>query len=155
MHIRIAVESDLPELADLFTGTVQNLAPQYYTPEQVAAWAASPADPEKFRDFILQPTTFVAEMDRIVGFAGVTETGYVASLFVHADFQRQGVGSQLLTQIFLYAEQHSIDRLYTAASAFSRPLFEKFGFTVYERERVARNGVWFERDLMQRFSSVS
>ncbi len=149
MLIRYAVESDLSELADLFTGTVQKIAPQYYMPEQVAAWAASPANSDKFHAWILDATTFVAVTDRIVGFAGLMETGYVASLYVHADCQRQGIGSQLLTQILIYAEQHSIDRLYTAASAFSRPLFEKFGFTVYEQERVERNGVWFERDLMQ------
>lgn len=154
MLIRYAATSDLVELAALFTDSIQKTAPQYYTPAQVAAWASAPANPEEFRAFILEPTTFVAVTDRIVGFAGVTPTGYVASLFVQADCQRQGIGSQLLTQILIYAEQHSIDRLYTAASAFSRPLFEKFGFTVYERERVVRNGVWFERDLMQRCHPV-
>lgn len=51
--IRKATESDLPELTRLFADSVQKIALQRYSPEQVAAWAATPSNPERFRQFIL------------------------------------------------------------------------------------------------------
>ncbi|HEY9663479.1 MAG TPA: GNAT family N-acetyltransferase [Allocoleopsis sp.] len=155
LSIRTATIADIAALAQLFTHTVETVAPQSYSPEQVQAWAKTPADLERFQRFILEVTTFVAVLDgRIVGFAGVAETGYLASLYTHSDYQRQGIGSELLKAVLEYAQAHQIERLYTEASEFSKPLFEKFGFAVYEIEQVNRGGVWFNRSLMQRWLSA-
>ena len=104
MTIRLANESDLPELANLFRQTVLNNAPEHYTAAQTKAWAAS-ADTERFRSLILDVNTFVAFDDSgIVGFAGIGGDGHVASAYVRGDRIRQGVGSTLMNALLAYAQ---------------------------------------------------
>ena len=150
--IKTAIESDLPALAKLFDDSVRRIAPQKYSPEQVDAWAASAMDTKFFSKFVLESTTFIAEEnDLILGFGGITTAGQITSLYVRGDFNRKGVGSKLLKKIIEYARTNKCDRLYTEASEFSKPLFEKFGLEVYEEEEVIRNGIQFQRYLMQKF----
>lgn len=148
--VRRAIEADLPALAELYTHSVVTVGPKVYTPEQVRMWASSPCDAEAFRRLILGVTTFVAQSaGRPVGFCGVADDGHIASLYVHGDHVRQGIGSQLLRAALDHARAREMGRLYTEANPFSKPLFEKFGFEVYGTERVDRGGVTFERYLMQ------
>ena len=153
MIIRMAIKADIPALATLFENSVRQIASQQYSPEQVLAWANSSQDTESFSKFILEATTFVAEANNLIlGFGGINKTGYLSSLYVRGDYNRQGIGSQLLDRIIEYARVNNIYRLYTEASEFSKPLFGKFGFETYEEEEVKRNGVIFHRYLMQKFS---
>ena len=151
MKIRVATESDIPELAKLYRDSVTAIAKEYYSPEQVATWAASSRNTEGFKKFILEATTFLAEKsDKILGFSGVENDGHVASIYVRPGYFRQGIGTRLLEVVVEHAQIHNIPQLYSEASEFSKPLFEKFGFQNYDIERVNRNGVWFERYLMRR-----
>ncbi len=151
MKIRVATESDLAELAELYRYSVLAIAPQYYQAEQVQMWASFPSSPEWGRDFILKPVTFVAETNnQILGFSGLEPDGHVASLYVHGDHGRQGIGSSLLTAVLDFAHTQQITHLHTEASEVSKPLFEKFGFQVHETEQALRNGVQFQRYLMRK-----
>jgi putative acetyltransferase len=151
MKIRAATASDIPELAALYRHSVKAIAPQRYSTEQVEAWAYFPSDTESFRNFILEPTTFIAEAGgTISGFSGVEENGHIASLYVHGDYNRQGIGSRLLEAVIEYAKINKIPRLYTEASQFSRALFEKFEFQISGTDKVMREGAWFQRYLMEK-----
>lgn len=151
MKIRVATTSDIPELATVYRHSVEAIAPQRYSSEQVEAWTCFPSDTESFRNFILEPTTFVAETEgMILGFSGVEENGHITSLYVHGDYNRQGIGSLLLGIVIKYAKSHKIPRLYTEASEFSCALFKKFGFQIYDTEEVMRKGVYFKRYLMEK-----
>jgi putative acetyltransferase len=150
MNVRIAQESDLVELAELFRQSVLSTAPQCYTPEQTQAWA-SLADGDRFRQLILQPTTYVLTDDTgILGFAGIAADGYVASTYVRSDCIHQGLGSKLMQVILDHANRNKIHRLYAEASEFSLGLFKKFGFHLYDTEVVERHGVQFKRYLVER-----
>jgi putative acetyltransferase len=152
MNIRLAQESDLPELAELFRQSVLSTAPQRYTPNQIQAWASSATDADSFRRLILEPTTYVAtDSTGIVGFAGISSDGHVASTYVRGDRIRQGVGSMLMQVILDHANRNDIRRLYTEASEFSLGLFKKFDFQLYDTEVVERRGVQFMRYLMERY----
>ena len=151
MIVRTAISSDIPVLAELYHHSVREIAPQQYSPAQVAAWAAFATDTESFRRFILEATTFIAEENNLIlGFGGITVEGHLTSLYVRGDYNRKGVGSKLLTEILEYARIHQCDRIYGEASEFSKPLFEKFGFETYGEEEVEKNGILFHRYLMQR-----
>ncbi|MEO1208909.1 MAG: GNAT family N-acetyltransferase [Cyanobacteria bacterium J06638_20] len=154
MSIRIAQITDIPELATLFHQTVCTHGPQYYSLEQTRAWAASGADTPAFRQFILSVTTFVMEdATGIVGFAGISKTGHVASAYVRRDRLRQGIGSALMNPVMDYAQAQKIPRLYAEASEFSLGLFQKFGFRVYDTEVVKRAEVQFKRYLVERMTA--
>ena len=152
MNIRLASEADLPTLAQLYRQTVLVNAPQYYSAAQTRMWAAAPADADHFHRFVLAANTFVAESDRgILGFAGIREDGHVASAYVRHDCIRQGIGSALMQAVLSYAQSRNIGRLYAEASEFSLGLFKKFGFRLYDTEVVMRQGVEFERYLVERY----
>jgi putative acetyltransferase len=149
--IRQANKPDVPELAALYRQTVLAHAPQFYTPEQVKTWASFGANTRRFRRFILEVTTFVAVDDTgILGFSGVGEDGHVASVYVRHDCVRQGIGSRLMQEVLRHAKQKNIPRLYAEASPFSLGLFIKFGFHRYATETIDRNGIRFERYLVER-----
>ncbi|HEY9848355.1 MAG TPA: GNAT family N-acetyltransferase [Leptolyngbyaceae cyanobacterium] len=150
MNIRIAEESDIPELAALYEKTVLAIAPQRYSQAQTEMWASF-ASNASFHEFILNPTTFVATDETgIVGFAAIAEDGHVNSAYVRCDRIHQGIGSTLMQHVLDYAKNHNIQRLYAEASEFSLGLFKKFGFHLYDTEIVDRQGVKFKRYLVER-----
>ena len=98
LNICIATADDVDELAELFVDSVRSAGPRGYTPRQVDSWAASASDRERFQEFILKPTTYIAiDESGPVGFCGIEANGHIASLYLRGDRQRQGIGTQLLT----------------------------------------------------------
>jgi putative acetyltransferase len=151
MQFRLAKATDLAELATLFCETVQHHAPQYYTDEQTQAWASTALDWDRFQKTLFSVTTYVACDDTdILGFAGLGQDGWIASVYVRHDRLGQGIGSALMTQILAQAQRDRLPRLYGEASEFSVGLFTKFGFQQYDIEMVERNGVTFTRYLMEK-----
>ncbi len=150
MNIRIAKESDLVELSDLYRQTVLINAPQHYSPAQTKMWASFSSNTRHFHQFIFAGTTYVAVGEtEILGFAGIGEEGHVLSTYVKHDCLHQGIGSALMHNVIDHAHTHHIRRLYAEASEFSLGLFQKFGFCVYDTERIERNGVQFDRYLVE------
>lgn len=151
MNLRTATAADLPTLATLYRKTVLVNGPQHYTAAQTNAWAAVDAASDRFRQFILEVTTYLAENDLgIVGFAGIGDDGHVASAYVRHDCLHQGIGSVLMQTVLTHAQEKQIPRLYAEASEFSLGLFKKFGFSQYDTEVVEHNGVEFTRYLVER-----
>lgn len=151
MIVRSATGLDVWALADLYREAALRAGPEYYSPRQVRAWAAFADETDAFRDFILKATTIVAEeMGRIVGFGGLEPSGHIASLYVHPDRFRHGVGSALLTALIDMAVAREIPRLFAETNLMSRPLFERFGFDVVGVETVARADATFERYIVER-----
>lgn len=152
MKIRIAQAWDSPELAKLYQETVLAIAPQFYSDAQTRSWASFAEDRVGFRTFILSGTTFVAvDETGILGFAGIADDGHILSAYVRRDRIHQGIGSRLMEILLDYAKCHRIQRLYAEASEFSLGLFKRFGFQVYNTEIVERQGVEFQRYLVERF----
>lgn len=151
VHMRTATVGDVPALAHVFEEAARRLGPQHYDAAQVASWAAFPSETEAFHAFIVQAHTLVAEVDgAVVGFGGIHDDGYLASLYTHPDHGRKGIGTLLLGALLDRARDRNVRRVFTAASAFSRPLFERHGFILDEVEVVERRGAVFHRFRMSR-----
>ena len=149
MTITIAREEDIPRLRDIYLDAVTTIGPARYSPAQVQAWVQFVDGIKEFRNFILDGTTFVAEVDETpVGFCGIADDGHVLSVYVRGSCARQGVGSMLLAQALEHGKRNSISEFYAEASAFSLPLFRKFGFLITGKERVVQYGAEFERYLV-------
>jgi putative acetyltransferase len=148
MIIREVTEADVSTLASLFMDAVQAAGPSYYSAAQVEVWTAF-AEAESFREFVLVPSSLVAEDETgPIGFTGMEPDGHVTALYVRSDRMRRGVGSVLLTAVVNLARERNITRFYAEASKVSRPVFERAGFRVAEVETVERHGVLFERYRM-------
>ena len=151
MQIREANNGDLTRLARLYEASVRALGPQRYTPEQIEAWATFARNRTAFTAKFADALCLAAEDNgEIAGFVTLEPVGVIGLLYVHPDRARQGVGSALLTAAIDRARQAGIERLTTIASQFSRLLFERHGFAIYQTENADHNGAIFHRYLMQR-----
>ncbi len=150
IEFRIATEGDVVPLAELYADSVSTAGPQFYTPAQVDSWASSVANIDRFREFILKPTTYVAtDESGPIGFCGIEQDGHVASVYLRGDRQREGIGTRLIKVVLDHAAQSQIERLYAEASEFSLPLFLKMGFLSVGTETVEHNGSTFVRHLVE------
>ncbi|WP_201786746.1 GNAT family N-acetyltransferase [Serratia symbiotica] len=87
-------------LRKVFHSAVHHLAHQYYSPEQINAWAPNTYDVQEWnkRINILKP--FVAEINgNILGYADLQPSGYIDHFFVTSSHARQGIGNALMLHL--------------------------------------------------------
>lgn len=66
--------------------------------------------------------------------------GYIDSLYVHPDFQHQGIATALLAELEAWAIAANIDSLSVDASKLSKPLFLAHGFKQLHRSYQEKRG---------------
>lgn len=139
MLIRFYKPSDCEALAVLFYDTVHTVNAKDYTREQLDAWATGTVDLDAWNRSFLKHHTVVAEADgRIVGFGDMDESGYLDRLYVHKNYQREGIAAAICDRL---EKLSASEKFSTHASITVRPFFEKRGFQVVKEQTVKRNGV--------------
>lgn len=94
IQLRAYQSSDCAQLAELFDQTVHTVNASDYTREQLDAWATGQVDLQAWDRSFREHRTIVATVDgMIVGFGDMDRTGYLDRLYVHKDYQRQGIAS--------------------------------------------------------------
>lgn len=128
MLIRKYEASDCKYLAELFYNTVHSINIKDYTEEQLNAWATGIVDLEKWNQSLLSHFSVVAvEEGSIIGFGGIDKTGDIDRLYVHKDYQNQGIATKIcdkLESIF------DVDKITTHASITAKHFFEKRWYKV-------------------------
>jgi putative acetyltransferase len=149
---RLATAADVAALAALYRDTALALGPQVYSAAQVAAWARSADDAERFKRYILDAGTWVAgDACGPTGFCGIAmhdDVGEVHSLYVRAALTRQGLGTALLAHAMVQARARGAVRFEAWATPFSKPVFERAGFRLERIVAEPYQGVMFERSRM-------
>lgn len=150
--IRSYRAQDCAEIAQLFYNTVHTVNAKDYTPAQLAVWADGNVDLSAWNHSFLSHETAVAVLDdRIVGFGDMDESGYLDRLYVHKDFQREGIA----TRICDWLEERVVSEIYTThASITARPFFVGRGFTVHKEQQVERGGILLTNYVMIRRNNV-
>lgn len=139
MIIRKYKSSDCEYLAELFFQTVHAVNSKDYTIEQLNAWASGNINIGEWDKSFLEHYTVIALDDGIiVGFGDIDNTGYLDRLYVHKDYQGQGVASAICDALEKAAETNKI---ITHASITAKSFFEKRGYTVIKEQQVIRNGI--------------
>ncbi len=147
MFIRNYQPGDCRELADLFYKTVHTINASDYSKEQLDAWASGQVDLAIWNQSFLEHYTLVAvENDTIVGFGDIDKLGYLDRLFVHKDYQGEGVGSAICSRL----EQTVSDKVFTYASITAKGFFTKRGYMVVKEQQVERSGVWLINFVMEK-----
>jgi putative acetyltransferase len=151
MIVRTCQDSDLEPVATLFINTVRHVNSQDYSPEQIAAWAPQTVDLPHWRKRLAGLVVWVAEADgEIVGFCGLRADGYIDLLYVHHEFQRQGVAQALYAAVEAESIRWGMGLLFTDASITARPFFERMGFRVVREQQVEARGVAFRNYAMEK-----
>ena len=104
MQLREYIPSDCAQLAELFYQTVHNVNAKDYTQEQLDAWATGEVDFQAWDESFRTHRTIVAtENGAIVGFGDMDGIGYLDRLYVHKDYQGQGIASAICDELEHFA----------------------------------------------------
>lgn len=147
MKIRTYTPADCPELARLFNDTVHSVNARDYTQPQLDAWATGQVDLAAWNRSFLEHLTLVAVKDgNIVGFGDISREGYLDRLYVHKDYQSQGIATALCDAL----EAAVSGNITTHASITAKPIFEKRGYQVRREQTVFRFGVGLTNFVMEK-----
>lgn len=139
--LRKLSEEDIPVLQTLFRETVLHVNARDYTREEVEDWASCGESAEHMKD-LLARNDYVAvlnEQGEIIGFSSMNAEGYLHSLFVHKDYQRDGVGSLLVSAVEQRAREYGVSEITAEVSLTARPFFEKRGYEVMKIQKRRAN----------------
>lgn len=150
--IRDYQATDLDRLAQVYHDAVLAQGQAAYSAAQVAAWAAFPdLYADEFKAMVAYGYTRVACWQRTpVAFASLCPDHYLALLYVLAEHAGRGLATRLCGELQREAGRRGVTQLTTDASLLSRPVFERCGFRVVERQEVVRGGQVFTRFVMAR-----
>ena len=139
--VRRFAEEDLEDVCRLFMGTVHTVCRMEYSREQVEAWAPPMDEPRRAQwgRSLAEHFTLVAVDDegRVVGF-GDLDGGYLDRLYVHQDFQGQGVAKALASALEAKAAESGEAAITTHASLCAVGFFEGQGYQVKQKQTVER-----------------
>ncbi|MDF2652029.1 MAG: acetyltransferase [Paenibacillus sp.] len=145
MEIRKFQHADIHQIVSLFYETVHSVNKRDYSQEQLDAWA--PKDEVTLRlhawkDSMSQNITYVAEINgRIVGFSDMTLEGHLDRLYIHKNYQGQGIASALVSKLEAEGRSCGLSEVDTEASITAKPFFERHGYEVAQSQVVERRGV--------------
>ena len=150
MQLRKYQPSDYAQLAELFHQTVHSVNAKDYTQEQLDAWATGEVDLQAWdKSFRTHKTIVATESGKIVGFGDMDETGYLDRLYVHKDYQGQGVASAICDELECFAAGKTIT---THAPITAKSFFQHRGYHVVRKQEVIRHGVALTNFVMEKRS---
>jgi len=135
LEIRQAESADIPDITRLFFETIQTVNSKDYTQEEIDDWSSWHLDYDKWKAKIIEQYFIVATFDsRIVGFASLATDGYLDLMYVHKDYQGQGIAGQLLSKLEKKAIEQNNREIYSEVSITAKAFFEKRGFCVKRKQ---------------------
>ncbi|MCM0623785.1 GNAT family N-acetyltransferase [Lysinibacillus sp. OL1_EC] len=145
LHFTNYHDDDLEEILQLFYETVHSVNAKDYSQAQLEAWAPLAIQPVKvatWQKTLRHNKTYVARKHhQIVGFGDMTMEGYLDRLYVHKDFQGQGIASAIVDLLEADAKKLGLTHIYTDASLTARPFFERKGYQIMQTQTVERQGI--------------
>lgn len=150
--IRTATLSDIPILKELYQNTVLYVNRKDYSAEEVEDWASCGDDIAHLQKSFTEQYYIVAENQKleIVGFASINNEGYMHTLFVHKDFQHQGIATLLYQYLEKYAQEKGIKKITSEVSITAKPFFEKQGFRVNVEQMRKANELYLKNYKMSK-----
>ncbi len=148
MVIRKYKSSDCGCMAELFYQTVHTVNAKDYTSEQLDVWATGSVDLKEWDKLFSEHYTIVAVKDNIiVGFGDIDQSGYLDKLYVHKDYQRQGIATVICNKL---EQSPKTDKITVHASITAKPFFEKRGYKVIKEQQVIRREVFLTNYIMEK-----
>lgn len=137
--------------ARLFYDTVHSINAKDYTKEQLNAWADGKLNLDEWNKSFLEHYSLVAIIDgEIAGFGDIDKTGYLDRLYVHKNYQHQGIATAICNHLEWNC---NAEKFITQASITARPFFEKRGYTVIKEQKVERQGTLLTNYIMEKSGS--
>lgn len=135
MQIRKAQPSDMERITAIQVESLQKLCAKSYRDRDLQALIRS-----KQRDRNWDETIFVAETSAgVVGFCALSNISpFIQAVFVHPDWTRQGIATELIAALEAEAVERQIKRLIVNSSLTAEPFYRARGYQVIK----ARHHIW-------------
>lgn len=148
MFLRLYNTSDCEFLVELFQQTVSNVNAKDYSKEQLDVWATGNVNLNEWDKSFRQHFTIVAiKNEIIVGFGDIDKTGYLDRLYVHKDYQRQGIASAICDEL---EQLVNTNKIITHASITAKTFFAQRGYRVMKGQEVIRDGISITNYVMEK-----
>ena len=149
--IRDFKADDIDAVVHLFRDTIRSVNAKDYTKAQLDAWAPETIDNARWCEKLLSHYTVVAEKGGIIcGFGDIHKNGYFDHLFVHKNYQGQGVASKIVAAIEAHAVEKGLTTIEVHVSITARTYFISKGYVVITPQLVTHNGQEFTNYVMQK-----
>jgi putative acetyltransferase len=151
LAMRPMLPADVPDLAEIFRTSIEELTSEDYSKTQQEAWASAADDEEDFGARLAGELTLVATYDGApVGFAALAGNKNIDMLYVHPAAAGQGAGALLCDALEKLAAARGTKELSVDASDTARGFFEKRGFKAQQRNTVSLAGEWLANTTMSK-----
>lgn len=151
MELRQANIEDLGELTTLFKETIQTVNTADYNPEQIKVWSAGSQRIKRWENRIYNQYFILALIDGlIVGMSSLSVDGYLDLMYVHKNYQRQGIAQKLYKAIEQKAQKQQNAKITVDVSITAKPFFEQMGFDLIKVQELTIEGVKFNNNQMQK-----
>lgn len=139
VDVREAEFDDIDSICSVTRTSIEKLAHESYTPEQISAWANA-VTPELYPIDSEETYFLVAEKDECIIGLGWMKTdsdeylhasvdGEITGMYVSPDVAGRGVGTRLYNELELFATEQNVDSLGLWASLNAVPFYEDRGYT--------------------------
>jgi len=151
ISIRQATAEDVPEITSLFRNTVTHINAKHYNEKQITVWASVANETDTWLERISECYFIVAENNtEIIGFAYLKKGYYLDGLFVHKDYQRQGVASSLLRTMESQVMVEDYPEIRSDVSKTALPFFENKYYDIIKKQKKSFKGLVFENYIVKK-----
>ena len=135
----------------LFQETIENINKKDYNPAQIQVWAAAAQRIANWQKKVQEQYFIIAEQDDIiVGFASIETNGYIDFMYIHKDYQNQGIATSLLKDLESKAISIALAKVWANVSITARPFFKKRGFQITNISVKVIDNIEFENAVMEK-----
>jgi len=126
-----ATIKDLPAIKKIFKDAIEYCCLDDYSIEDISNWVSS-ANNEEFWNNLLQEghVRVLYHKDEIIGYYVLKYNEVIEHLFVHKDFQRDGIGGILLYDVEEHLKSNNYNKLYAEVSRTALPFFKANKFEI-------------------------
>lgn len=140
----------LQDMIGLFKDTVHTINRRDYTAKQVAIWAPKHIDETAWHESFCEHDTIIAlKNSMVVGFIDKQEA-YIDRLYVHKNYQGQGIASKLLEEIEAMVLKDKQKYLQVAVSITAKAFFLNKGYKIIRQQQIERQDEIFINFLMEK-----
>lgn len=146
--IREYRSSDCKYLAELFYQTVHSINAKDYTDQQLNVWANGNVNISEWNQSLSANFSLVAMKGGIIaGFGDIDKTGYLDRLYVHKDYQNQGIATAICEKLEL---AFGVSKITTHASITAKPFFLHRGYNIIKEQQVIRSNISLTNYIMEK-----
>ncbi len=150
-EIRQATLEDIPQITSVFRDTITEINSKDYSEEQIKVWASGADDADKWKERIKNFYFIVAEIDTTIsGFAYLKNGNYFDGLFVHKDYQRQGIASKLMRIIESQVMMNGFESVKSDVSITALSFFDNKHYNIIKKQKKNFKGLVFENYVVEK-----